>query len=331
MLTVAALLAGLAVLSPLRRTGRVGLTAVALPLVVLPVAVLFAVSLVKPLFVDRYLLFAFAGFPLPVAAGLERLLGALRSAPWRPVVTAAGVVAVAAAFWCRLPFQEQERGKDGRADDLREVTAYVAAQTRPDDAVLFVPSYQRHISLTYDREFAGRRDIALDAGAAAAGTFYGQEFDAARIGARIGVERRVWVVAWPSAWSEQWFDEDPKITALRKGFELARSTRLKSGLVQLYVRERAGGRARPVSGRAQPALTRACDGDPQAVRQRRSGNWGTSRGDGHRRDRPNSRTAGIASETMRMYGHTLLLALPESAAFISSPDQHFSGRRASGA
>ncbi|MFC9396923.1 glycosyltransferase family 39 protein [Streptomyces sp. NPDC057027] len=237
VLTVAALLAGLAALSPLRRTGRVGLTAVALPLVVLPVAVLFAVSLVKPLFVDRYLLFAFAGFPLLVAAGLERLLGTLRSAPWRPVVTAAGVVAVAAAFWCQLPFQERERGKDGRVDDLREVAAYVAAQTRPNDAVLFVPSYQRHIFLTYDREFAGRRDIALEAGAAASGTFYGQEFDAARIGARIGAERRIWVVAWPSAWSEQWFDEDPKITALRKGFELARSTRLKSGLVQLYVRE----------------------------------------------------------------------------------------------
>ncbi|MER7538799.1 glycosyltransferase family 39 protein [Streptomyces sp. NPDC097704] len=237
VLTVAALLAGLAALSPLRRTGRVGLTAVALPLVALPVAVLFVVSLVKPLFVDRYRLFAFAGFPLLVAAGLESLLGMLRSAPWRPVVTAAGVAAVAAAFWCRLPFQEQERGKDGRIDDLREVAAYVDAQTRPNDAVLFVPSYQRHIFLTYDREFAGRRDIALKTGAAASGTFYGQEFDAARIGARIGAERRVWVVAWPSAWSEQWFDEDPKIIALRKGFELARSTRLKSGLVPLYVRE----------------------------------------------------------------------------------------------
>ncbi|MEV5974993.1 glycosyltransferase family 39 protein [Streptomyces sp. NPDC051921] len=232
-----ALLAGLAVLWPLRRTGPVGTTAVALPLVVLPVAVLFAVSSVKPLFVDRYLLFAFAGVPLLVAAGLERSLGALRAAPWRPVVAAVGIVAAGAAFWCQLPFHQQERGRDGRIDDLREVAAYVAAETRPNDAVLFVPSYQRHIFLSYDREFAGRRDIALRTSAAASGTFYGEEVDAARIEQRIGAEQRVWVVAWPSAWSEQWFDQDPKVTTLRKGFALVRSTQLKSGLVQLYVRE----------------------------------------------------------------------------------------------
>ncbi|MFI8520729.1 glycosyltransferase family 39 protein [Streptomyces sp. NPDC085481] len=237
VLTAAAVLAGLAVLWPLRRTGTVGLTAVALPLVVLPVAALFTLSLVKPLFVDRYLLFAFAGVPLLVAAGLERSLGALRAAPWRPVVTAAGVAAVAAAFWCQLPFHQQERGKDGRIDDLRQVAAYVAAKTRPNDAVVFVPSYQRHIFLSYDQEFAGRRDIALKTSAAASGTFYGEELDAPGIGKRIGAERRVWVVAWPSAWGEQWFDQDPKITNLRKGFSLVRSTKLKSGLVQLYVRE----------------------------------------------------------------------------------------------
>lgn len=236
VLTAAAVLAGLAVLRPPRRTGLVGLTAVALPLVVLPVAVLFAVSSVRPLFVDRYLLFAFAGVPLLVAAGLERVLGSLRAAPWRPVVAVAGVAAVAAAFCCQLPFHQQERGRDGRIDDLREVAAYVASETRPNDAVLFVPSYQRHIFLSYDREFAGRRDIALKTGAAASGTFYGEELDTARVEERIRAEREVWVVAWPSAWSEEWFHQDPKITTLRKGFDLVRSTRLKSALVQLYVR-----------------------------------------------------------------------------------------------
>ncbi|WP_439959629.1 glycosyltransferase family 39 protein [Streptomyces luteocolor] len=54
--------------------GRLALPAVALPLLVLPPAVLFAVSQRWPLYQDRYVLFALAGLPLLVAAGADRVV-----------------------------------------------------------------------------------------------------------------------------------------------------------------------------------------------------------------------------------------------------------------
>ncbi|MEU8589729.1 glycosyltransferase family 39 protein [Streptomyces sp. NPDC048664] len=66
----------------------VTLAGVALPLVVVPPAVLMAVSRVSPLYYDRYVLYALAGAPLLAAAGADRMAGAARrlrtGAPRRP-------------------------------------------------------------------------------------------------------------------------------------------------------------------------------------------------------------------------------------------------------
>ncbi|MGW3033356.1 glycosyltransferase family 39 protein [Streptomyces sp. NPDC001178] len=53
------------------------LAAVALPLLVLPPALLIAVSQIRPLFHERYVLYALAGAPLLVAAGAEWVAGAV--------------------------------------------------------------------------------------------------------------------------------------------------------------------------------------------------------------------------------------------------------------
>ncbi|MFD1659424.1 hypothetical protein ACFSL4_14710, partial [Streptomyces caeni] len=50
---------------------------VALPLLLIPPAVLMAVSRLSPLYDDRYVLYALAGAPLLAAAGAERLAGAV--------------------------------------------------------------------------------------------------------------------------------------------------------------------------------------------------------------------------------------------------------------
>ncbi|MFE1315365.1 glycosyltransferase family 39 protein [Streptomyces sp. NPDC058755] len=57
------------------RRGEVTCAGVALPLAVLPPAVLMLVSQVSPLYVDRYVLYALSGAPLLVAAGAERVAG----------------------------------------------------------------------------------------------------------------------------------------------------------------------------------------------------------------------------------------------------------------
>ncbi|MFE7952996.1 glycosyltransferase family 39 protein [Streptomyces sp. NPDC057426] len=239
VLTATLLLAAAVVLVPLPRRGPVGLVAVALPLAVLPPALLFAVSLVKPLFVDRYLLFALAGVPLLVAGGMERVLSVPRGgsrAVWRPVAAATGVAVIAAAFWWQLPFHRHERGTASRVDDLHAVAAQVAADAREGDGVVFVPSYQRHISLTYTGEFTGLRDLALKTSAAESGTLEGVEVAPEAFEQRLRSVRRVWVVGWPGSARQAWFLEDPKGEAIRHRFREARTVSLPSGVVQLYVR-----------------------------------------------------------------------------------------------
>lgn len=68
------LLAAAAVLAPSVRRGTCGLAAVALPLAVVPPAVLLTVSQWQPLYAPRYTFFAFAGLPLLAAAGADTVL-----------------------------------------------------------------------------------------------------------------------------------------------------------------------------------------------------------------------------------------------------------------
>ncbi|MEU6317389.1 glycosyltransferase family 39 protein [Streptomyces sp. NPDC047009] len=56
----------------------VSLAGVALPLLVIPPAVLMGVSQITPLYDERYVLYSLAGAPLLAAAGAERLAGAVR-------------------------------------------------------------------------------------------------------------------------------------------------------------------------------------------------------------------------------------------------------------
>ncbi|MFF8730179.1 glycosyltransferase family 39 protein [Streptomyces sp. NPDC015171] len=74
---------GLAVVGLLGLVGRRGeptCAGVALPVTVVPPAVLMLASQLSPLYVDRYVLFALSGAPLLVAAGAERLARAAGSA-----------------------------------------------------------------------------------------------------------------------------------------------------------------------------------------------------------------------------------------------------------
>ncbi|MEU6220889.1 glycosyltransferase family 39 protein [Streptomyces sp. NPDC047022] len=56
----------------------ISLAGVAVPLVLVPPAVLMAVSEISPLYYDRYVLYSLAGAPLLAAAGADRVAGAVR-------------------------------------------------------------------------------------------------------------------------------------------------------------------------------------------------------------------------------------------------------------
>jgi hypothetical protein len=205
------------------------LAVVALPLLVLPPAILMSVSQYRPLFHERYVLYALAGAPLLVAAGADRVAGLLarlltqrspgfpaRLLAWRPprfpapgvrrrsrglrlrygrLVTLAGVLAVAVAFVQCLPLYRQDRSPAHRPENLAAVAAVAARDIRPGDPVLYLPSTWRLTALTYPRAFREARDIALRVSGPRSGTLSGRETTPAELRQRLAGLDRVWVVA----------------------------------------------------------------------------------------------------------------------------------------
>ncbi|MBB4892118.1 mannosyltransferase [Streptomyces olivoverticillatus] len=242
VLAVTLLLAGVALVAPLprARAGSLRLPAVALPLALVPPVLLYAASQRQPLFLDRYLLFCLAGVPLLAAAGAERLLGVL---PWRGWVTAAGVVAVAAGFVCRIPYQERERLPSSRGDEPARVASVVGRLAGPGDAVLFLPLYERRISLFYPEDFDGLRDLTLKRSPAASGTLFGEEVTAGELRARLAAlspRERLWVVWDTNTVGTRWFRaqraEAAKTRVLDALYREGPTVFVHGGAVSQYIR-----------------------------------------------------------------------------------------------
>ncbi|MBC2903218.1 glycosyltransferase family 39 protein [Streptomyces sp. PSKA01] len=159
----------------------------ALPLLILPALLLLLLSLIKPLYVDRYVLYGHLGTALLVGAALDRLLRK------RPVIrlTAAGT-AVAAV----LPITLDLRTPQSRTDN---VTAIAQAIGQTDaDAIVFMPSRRRVWTLTDPGALHGMRDLALKDSPATSHTLYGTEVPASEIRVRLLATERVVAVADPA-------------------------------------------------------------------------------------------------------------------------------------
>ncbi|MDJ0379303.1 glycosyltransferase family 39 protein [Streptomyces sp. G-G2] len=161
------------------------LVRVALPLTLVPPGLLLAVSLVHPLYVDRYVLYALAGPAL--------LAGARLAAGGWVAWGVAGALLVPSGFWA-----EWLRTPESRKDDVLAVAAAVRAEARPGDAVLFMPSRRREWLLSSPRGYGDLRDIALDRSPAASGTLWGTELPAPELRARLLAAPRVLVLLDPA-------------------------------------------------------------------------------------------------------------------------------------
>ncbi|MFE7170640.1 hypothetical protein [Streptomyces sp. NPDC057616] len=180
---VAALGIGCAVL--LRRSGSRELPALALPLLLLPPLLLLLLSLAKPLYVDRYVLYAQAGTALLLGAALDRLLlagGRIRTT---------AVLAAAASLLALLPVTLTLRTPAGRTDDVTAIATAVRTAGHGADGVLYLPSRRRVWSLPDPAPFRALRDLALDRTPSASRTLYGTELAVPVIRARLLASRRV--------------------------------------------------------------------------------------------------------------------------------------------
>ncbi|UKY50085.1 glycosyltransferase family 39 protein [Streptomyces inhibens] len=163
---------------------RVNLAAVALPLCAVPQVGLALVSLVKPLYITRYVLFAYVGLALLIGALLATIAARLRTHA-RVLLP----VAVALALLALLPIEFRLRTEQSRVDDVLTAAATVGHVRDATDGVLYIPAARRDTALVSPREFAGLRDLALAQGPVESGTLKGieaepRDIERAMLGAR---------------------------------------------------------------------------------------------------------------------------------------------------
>ncbi|MFC7842635.1 hypothetical protein [Streptomyces sp. NPDC057382] len=228
--------------------------AVALPLLLVPPALLMTVSQVRPLYHDRYVLYALAGASLLVAAGAGRMAGALgrvrfdgrrvriRGRQVRAAVGVCGVLALTAGFLAQLPVHRQDRTAAHRPDNLAVVSALALRQVRPGDPVLFVPSVGRLAALAYPKGFRRARDIALADPAPRSGTLWGREAAPDRLRQRLASVDRVWVVAERADLDPRRAPSDPvertKLAVLAEEFTVREEHTEGAVVLRLHVRRR---------------------------------------------------------------------------------------------
>ncbi|MFG2571027.1 hypothetical protein [Streptomyces sp. NPDC048481] len=231
--------------------------AFAAPLMIVPPAFLMLLSQVKPLYHDRYVLYALAGAPLLIAAGADRLAAIAGRKAHRWAVAAAGALAVGLVFLDLLPLHREYRTLAHRPDDLAAVSALTAREVRPGDPVLFLPSLGRRTALAYPKGFRGVRDLALRAPGPESGTLYGSEVGPRELQRRLASVNRLWVLAEPYALRSRWFPGEPterlKLVAVEERFVPRWEGERDGVTLRLYVRRPATASLAPPGRSPSPA------------------------------------------------------------------------------
>ncbi|MFC8094965.1 glycosyltransferase family 39 protein [Streptomyces sp. NPDC057301] len=228
---------GLGALLDRPRAGRLSVAPVALPLLAVPQLALIGLSLAKPIFLDRYVLFSMLGLALLIGSALGTAVRAARprfprAAPWLvPVAVTAAVVAL-------LPQSLAKRAPESRVDDVLAVAADVRRLKHPGDAVVYIPAARRDSALVSPDDFAGLRDVALAEGPAVSGTLKGEEAGPDRIRAAMLAQRRILLltdaseVARPLAGKR----DHAKTAVLEKHFKVVADVQVRGRRVTVYER-----------------------------------------------------------------------------------------------
>lgn len=184
---------GLGVLLDRSRARRLSVAAVGLPLLAVPQISLVGLSLIQPLFVDRYVLFSLLGLALLIGVILGAAVRA--SAQWWPRASLWTLPAlVAVATLALLPQLLAKRSAESRVDDVLAAAVRIHEQKKPGDAVLYIPAARRDTALVSPDAFTDLRDIALAQSPEESGTLKGVEASPARIRAEMLQQRRIVLV-----------------------------------------------------------------------------------------------------------------------------------------
>jgi mannosyltransferase len=175
------------------RAGRLSVAAVGLPLLAVPQIGLIALSLIQPLFLDRYILYSMLGLALLIGTAIGSAIHAVRPRLPRaskgilPAVVVAATVAL-------LPQSLAKRSPASRVDDVLAIASDVRRMKETGSAVLFIPSARRDTKSISPSAFAGLRDIALVESPERSGTLKGVEASPDHIRAAMLAQQRILLV-----------------------------------------------------------------------------------------------------------------------------------------
>jgi mannosyltransferase len=220
-----------------QRTGRVTLTSVAVPLLVVPGGLLLLESVVAPpLYVDRYVLYGEAGAALLAGAGAYRLGQWLASGDrprflsWVP-----GVAICLLALLLQLGPQHFIRTPQSRQYDFGGPSQYLAARAQQGDGVLFSDTLFRKAELGYPADFRKVTDFAVAVTPLQAGNFRGTDKPFSLTRPLMLSYQRIWVIgARPSKAPPGLFRQESAV--LESDFSLAASHHFRGMIVTLWIR-----------------------------------------------------------------------------------------------
>ncbi|MFJ5288366.1 hypothetical protein [Streptomyces sp. NPDC088348] len=219
------------------RARGLSVTAVGLPLLAAPQIGLVGLSLIQPLFLDRYIMFSLLGLALLIGRGIGSAVQALR--PRHPRVSLWVLpTVIAVAMVALLPQSLAKRSPSSRVDDVLAVASDIRRLKETGDAVLFVPSARRDTKSVSPSAFSGLRDIALAQGPEESGTLKGLEADPGRIRAAMLVQRWILLVTdTPGVAKPVTAERDRmKISVLEKYFTAVADKQVRGRRVTVYER-----------------------------------------------------------------------------------------------
>lgn len=217
-------------LAPLGERGPVRLSALAVPLLVLPGLLLLIASLVKPLFVDRYVLYSSIGGALLLGAWMDyfhRLRGNSRNTWIAAVVVLAALV----------PPSLSLRTPQSRSNDVTAIGATVRKEGRPGDGLLFLSGQHRILTAANPEDTRSLTDLALAWDPVSSNTLAGVELPAREIAARMLEFDRIVAVRAAGAHSRTDPREEAKTSTLRRHFREYATTHVNGARVTVYVRD----------------------------------------------------------------------------------------------
>ncbi|MBE8475507.1 glycosyltransferase family 39 protein [Streptomyces justiciae] len=148
------------------------------PLLIVPAGFLLTVSLAKPWYVDRYVLYCMSGLALLLGQALRQWQRILRAeaASGRERRKLYATAAVAFALFSALgPWYWQMRSAASRTDTVESYWGLTVTVPGDPEPVLFQPARRRAWVLARPAVFGPLDDIALQQTPAASGTLYGVE------------------------------------------------------------------------------------------------------------------------------------------------------------